>query len=798
MGRVPDNIVISPGPGRPDVAADFGMCAQALREAIHIPVLGVCLGYEGLAIAYGAEVVRAREPMHGRLSPIFHDEDPLFQGVPQGASVVRYHSLVVDRATLPAGGPLKATAWTGDGVLMAMRHTEYPHWGVQFHPESVGTEHGSDIVRNFRDLTIDWRRARGGSARGEGGVGASRAVPSGGAARIRGPGMVIQSDRGKPATTASAFPVLEDVAGSLGSGGEAALVGGERRNRRQRPTARRRPFVLHVQEVAMAGGLDGGEGGNNGVGRSAPAAPMPDTELAFRALHGDDPTAWWLDSSSQRPGLAVDGQAKARFTFMGGADGPLSEVIECYGEDRLVIQRGRGKEGAGGKTTAKKTERREVRANILDYLKARMAQMGHASGVASDDSLEIRMVGENVGDAEEGICGDATGDRGDKGGGGETSLPFDFVGGFVGFLGYELRHEANDVLGRSAGGTEWDWQAPGGGQWDEESFEGKGKGTSSPGVVACSAEVTSGGEGAEGARCAGGEGGDVPLGFLVFVDRFVAFDHQEGKAYVLALVEAPGLDGELEVAGDQEGAHGDVAGASSVPEADALEWIKRTTKCLRSVCLQTREGLGRGSDSSRENSPPIAEEVATTACSMDVPRSRYEQSLEEIMRLVGEGETYEVCLTNQIVCERPGGGMTPPLDLYSRLRRSNPAPYAAYIVHDPNSRLSAGAGSEPSTEGAGTGPAFAVCCSSPEKFLKVDGKGWAESKPIKGTVKRGKTPAEDLALATNLAKGEKNMAENLMIVDLVRNDLGRVCRTGSVSVPKLMHVESYATVHQVL
>ena len=193
MGRVPDNIVISPGPGRPDVVADFGMCTQALREAIHIPVLGVCLGYEGLGIAHGAKVVRAREPMHGRLSPIFHDEDPLFRGVPQGASVVRYHSLVVDRATLPAGGPLKATAWTGEGVLMAMRHTQYPHWGVQFHPESVGTEHGSDIVRNFRDLTVRWRQTRG-SARGKRGVRASGTVPNGGVTRIGGPGMANQSD----------------------------------------------------------------------------------------------------------------------------------------------------------------------------------------------------------------------------------------------------------------------------------------------------------------------------------------------------------------------------------------------------------------------------------------------------------------------------------------------------------------------------------------------------------------------------------------------------------------------------
>ena len=735
MGRVPDNIVISPGPGRPDVVADFGMCAQALSEAVDIPILGVCLGCQGLGIAHGAKVVRAREPMHGRLSAIFHDEDPLFRGVPQGASVVRYHSLVVDRATLPAGGPLKPTAWTGDGVLMSMRHSDYPHWGVQFHPESVGTEHGSDIVQNFRDLTIDWCRTRG-NVPAKGGVRVGGAAPNG-ATRIGGPGVASQAGRGKPATkpvTKPAFPVVEYAAEPLESEEDTDIANGGRRRRGPRPTVRRRAFVLHVREVAMTGVLDGGEGDKNGVRPPSAAAPMPDTELAFRALHGDDPTAWWLDSSSQRPGLAVDGQAKARFTFMGGADGPLSEVIECYGENRLVIQRAGGVEGGGG-STAQNSDRREVRANILDYLKARMAQMGHASGVASDDSLEICLIGGDAGDAgEDNSAGAGAAGYHVDGGGERTTLPFDFVGGFVGFLGYELRHEANDVLRRSAGGTEWDWKAPGGGQWDEESFAGKDR--SSSDAVAGSVKATSGGEFAEGAPRAHGEGGDVPLGFLVFVDRFVAFDHQEGKAYVLALVDKPNSDGELDASRhDREDARGD-AGAFADPEADALQWIERTAKCLRAICLQTVERRGGGSDSRREKSPPIADEAASTACSMDVPRVRYERSLEEIMRLVGEGETYEVCLTNQIVCERPGGGTTLPLDLYSRLRRSNPAPYAAYIVHDQHRRLSACAGSEPSAAGAGTGPSFAVCCSSPEKFLKVDGQGWAESKPIKGTVKR--------------------------------------------------------------
>lgn len=726
MGCMPDNIVISPGPGRPDVRTDFGMCGQALQEATNIPILGVCLGHEGLGLAHGATVTRAREPMHGRISPIFHDGDPLFLGVPQGARVVRYHSLVVDTAAMPAGGPLRATAWTGDGVLMAMRHVEYPHWGVQFHPESVGTRHGSDIVRNFRDLTLGWRRTRGGGSRPNGAVGrGSWAAP---ARFARNGAATAENGAAEEGLT---------VAGSIPAMGKGSahnsLMEGITSPPPPPPTARRRRFVLHVEEVSMSRALD--TSAKDHVEDRAAKAPMPDTEHAFRALYGDEPTAWWLDSSSQRPGLAVDGQAKARFSFMGGADGPLCEVMECYGDDRLVIQDrllvGRNGEDSGDG----RGRRREVRANILDYLKAEMGKMGHASDHGSDeeDLLDVRMVG-GAGKIR-GEAGSSAGRRhGSEASRARATLPFDFMGGYVGFLGYELRHEAKEVLGRSVGGTEWDWKPPSGGCWQDEAFEEK---------VASGAGTPSGAtEPGSGVRDRGGSpggDGDVPLGFLVFVDRFVAFDHQEGKAYVLALTHAPAAEEEPDVVEDMQGGHPRET-RSSDPEAMALEWILRTADTLRSISLKASnyeaeaKGLQVAAASPTTGDAAPTGGVFSTACAMDVPRSRYERSLNEIMRLVGEGETYEVCLTNQIVCERPGGGATSPLDLYAGLRRSNPAPYAAYIVHDPQRRLSPAAGS--GSVAGGTGAAFAVCCSSPEKFLKVDRHGWVESKPIKGTVKR--------------------------------------------------------------
>ncbi|MEU5191586.1 aminodeoxychorismate synthase component I [Streptomyces klenkii] len=151
-----NNVVISPGPGSPSEAEDFGICADVIRQA-RIPILGVCLGHQGICHVYGARVAPTPEIFHGRESLVTHSGDVLFTGVPSPFAAVRYHSLMV--ADLP--DELEAIARTQDGVLMGVRHRSRPLWGVQFHPESIGTVQGPRILRNFMRLTHEASPLRG-------------------------------------------------------------------------------------------------------------------------------------------------------------------------------------------------------------------------------------------------------------------------------------------------------------------------------------------------------------------------------------------------------------------------------------------------------------------------------------------------------------------------------------------------------------------------------------------------------------------------------------------------------------
>jgi anthranilate synthase component 2 len=163
VAAAPEAIVLSPGPCTP---SDAGICLELIDKAAKgdkaIPILGVCLGHQAIGQAFGGDVVRAPVPVHGKLSEMSHGGRGLFRGINGRFKATRYHSLVVDRKTLPAS--LEVTAETDDRLIMGLAHKELPVHGVQFHPESIASEHGHVLLKNFLDLAAEWNARTGRAA----------------------------------------------------------------------------------------------------------------------------------------------------------------------------------------------------------------------------------------------------------------------------------------------------------------------------------------------------------------------------------------------------------------------------------------------------------------------------------------------------------------------------------------------------------------------------------------------------------------------------------------------------------
>jgi para-aminobenzoate synthetase len=537
-----DAIVLSPGPGTPGRWHDFCVCDDILRFS-EIPVLGICLGHQGLGKMLDGEVRSAPEAMHGRLSKIFHEGDGLFDGIPQGFPVVRYHSLAITGM----GPDGNVCAWADDGVVMGIEHRKRPMWGVQFHPESIATDHGARLVENFFDLA---------------------------------------------------------------------------RKRKETPVrATKRPAGARPRNAPA-------------VGKAVPS----DTRLLLRSIPGEAPTealferlfageehAFWLDSADAPTRLAQS-------SYLGTSAG-RERCVLSYDVDEGVVR-------------AHRADSTEIEpGSIFDVLDREVA--GRA----------IERPGETAPN---------------------------LLGGFVGYLGYELKADCGSTNVHSS---------------------------------------------------------DVPDAVMMLANRVVAVDHAQRCTHVLAVC-----------ADDEVG--------------EATAWLDEAEAVARGLLADPPPEAGPAD-------PPFGE-PSEGHVRFDCGRGRA-QYLADIARSQAEmaaGESYEVCLTDQISTSAEPD----PFDLYRNLRRSNPAPFAAFLKLGD----------------------VAVVSSSPERFLGVDRERRVEARPIKGTTRRSADPAEDAALKAELTNDEKTYAEHLMIVDLLRNDLGIVCEVGSVAVPELMVVEDYATVHQLI
>lgn len=145
----PSHIILSPGPGNPRVERDFGICKEIIKNLKNIPILGVCLGHQGIFVEYGGNIIK-NTPVHGKKDVIVHDNSRLFTNIPPRFEIIRYHSLICDSNTIPQ--EIKVISTTDENIIMAIEHEKYPTFGIQFHPESIGSSYGDVIIKNFLDI----------------------------------------------------------------------------------------------------------------------------------------------------------------------------------------------------------------------------------------------------------------------------------------------------------------------------------------------------------------------------------------------------------------------------------------------------------------------------------------------------------------------------------------------------------------------------------------------------------------------------------------------------------------------
>lgn len=362
--------------------------------------------------------------------------------------------------------------------------------------------------------------------------------------------------------------------------------------------------------------------------------------------HQNSEDTFWLDSSS------VD-QNRAHFSFMGGKGGPLWKQMTFH----LSNQRA----NCGGTITIRGAHGSAVKNSLKD-------------GFLEFLHKEIQSIRYNEEDFE--------------------GLPFDFHGGFVGYIGYGLKVECDASSNKAKSST--------------------------------------------------------PDACFFFADNLLAIDHNNGDVYILSLYDEYSSS-------NGNGMHHNTTHTS---------WLLETQKRLLRMAAMS-PGLPINGKSLIGSS-----NVNKQSFIVEKSKDQYIKDVRSCLDYIRDGESYELCLTTRM---RRGIEYINALQLYLKLRKQNPAPYAAWLNFSSEN--------------------LSICCSSPERFLRLDQNAILEAKPIKGTIARGRTPEEDECLRLQLKYSEKDQAENLMIVDLLRNDLGKVCEPGSVHVPRLMDVESYKSVH---
>lgn len=718
-----DGIVLGPGPGSPE---DYSLSLDVLRNA-QVPILGVCLGHQMMGLVHGAKVALAPTEIHGQVWPVqlhptvWNSESAappsLFDHLPARIPATRYHSLHVtwdvedthsDRDRIP----LRMTANTDDGVCMALQHVTLPHYGVQFHPESIGSQpHGKQLLDNFCRIATHRRRSQRllqpqqirhhtHSWNGRTLTASNQTTESD---SVQDPEVRIQSNAPKHSSSLQARSGHHD---------------GSRQTAEESSGMRNYTVLMH----------------------KVPSSSLASPEQVMQSFLAHEPYSFWLDSSNYYQSQQQHSMSQSnnnennnRISILGASTSRGGRRIEYYGHDHPESKRGVYVHHPDTRRDKAPVERLPI--DILSHLAQEQRSTSFNTVVVHDEegNSQHSATTQKAPSDENSIL---------------DTLPFDFCGGYVGYLGYEVRFDTERFL-----------------QQEELGRPHNASYTPRTGGIA-------------------GSSRRVPTAAFVWADRSFVYDHQTNDWYLLGVVPCDNADDHLH----------------------ALAWMRESARRLRDSTVWIQPEHSHGIPS------PIPPQESLTF----VPkRSRrtYNRNFQTCLEHIRAGDSYELCLTNRFDARVDNASSKSLLSLYRLLRRRNPAPFSAFFHWNSQSTTTKNIRKAPFPSDT----SFAIACSSPERFVSVKQHRnhnikvptlQVEAKPIKGTAARVlpangqiRTPLEaarDAQKAQALQESVKDRAENLMIVDLLRNDLSRVCETGSVHVAKLFGIESFATVHQMV
>lgn len=748
-----DCIVISPGPGNPENLQDFGVCCQVLKVCTNIPILGICLGLQGACSTLGTRIIPAYEPRHGRLSKLSHDGFGLFTNIPQQVEVVRYNSLIVDLETLHPS--LQVTAWSEwDG-------TSTP---FQTYEEELHMTRPREVMGLRTRLDYEGRDVPHVTAPRESVQFHPESICTNFGRRMVWNFFQIVTEWKREKERVGDSKIVWNVRDILPNTTTEDRDNKERtQEEKEKKIKKKNDYVLlwqklpvYVDSATAFLSLYANSDDTSRVS-SVPAGVSGSTVVSSTVVANPSTTStFWLDSSKVEYG-------RSRFSFMGSSSGPLSYTISYSIRSPKELR-------IDGVTEMIPDGVVDGNHNVPQVWK-RLEEMLEQH---SADRKELGKDGTIV-------------PNDDDDDNGNDELPFPFEGGFVGHIGYAMKALSTPDslppihLPFNNNETTSDQTA----QEEDEDVSDKFR--------------------------------PPDLG-LIFADRMLVWDHQEETIYATCLCKKEQTS---------------TTSSSSVAGGfvqDGIEWIKMMTQQLEGIVIvphangnnnshPTSTSVSSPTPSSSSSSSPLSSvsDLRISSCWFH-NKTEYLDAIRQCLDAIRQGESYEVCLTNQLnvrvdreqhpmnqndssPSSSSSSSSVRPLDYYLTLRRVNPAAYAAYfsLAYEhfgdtaPPTTSSTVAPSTPSTLH------WHICCSSPERFLQVTHSRLVESKPIKGTSPRDlEDPLKDEASRKALQESRKDFAENLMIVDLLRNDLSHVCQYGTIAVPKLMEVETYATIHNLV